>query len=236
MGGSRGEGAPEAGSPFLFFSPPCYNEFFREPLRRNGVYPTSNEAHGEAMDDQTIIECVLNGDVNAYALLVRKYHRNLLAFIFRLVRDPHLAEDIGQEVFLNVYKELPRFDTGRGTPFAAWLFIVARNQCIDELRRRRRAEPAAVEQLERLAAGGESAEEALLRREELAALAATVRDLPEPFRATIIMSLKGATLDEIARKSGVPRATVKTRLFRAKEKVALVLKEHFGGVGHERRV
>lgn len=188
------------------------------------------------MDDQTIIERVQSGDVNAYALLVRKYHRNLLAFIFRIVRDSHLAEDIGQEVFLNVYKELPRFDAGRGTPFAAWLFIVARNQCIDELRRRGRTEPVGVEPLERLAAGGESAEEALLRREELAALTATVRDLPEPFRSTIIMSLQGATLDEIARQSGVPQATVKTRLFRAKEKIALVLREHFGGIEHARRV
>ena len=188
------------------------------------------------MDDQTIIGLIQGGDVDAYALLVHKYHRSLLAFIFRIVRDPHLAEDIGQEVFLNVYRELPRFDPGRGTPFAAWLYIVARNQCISELRRQGRTELATPEQLSRMASGGETAEAALIRREEREALAATLAELPEPFRTTIIMSLRGATLDDIARSCGVPQSTVKTRLFRAKEKIKLLLKGHLGGVGHERRI
>ena len=73
-------------------------------------------------------------------MLVERYHRNLLTFIFRIVRDWHLAEDIGQEVFLDVYKELPSFDPGRGSPFPAWLFIVARNRSISELRRRGRSD------------------------------------------------------------------------------------------------
>jgi RNA polymerase sigma-70 factor (ECF subfamily) len=188
------------------------------------------------MDDQNIIKRVQNGDVDAYAQLVHKHHRNLLAFIFRIVRDAHLAEDIGQEVFLNVYKELPRFDVNRGTPFAAWLYIVARNQCISELRKRGRSESVSDGFLHNLAADGESAETALIRQEEMGALKTTLQELPEPFRSTIIMSLKGDTLDEIARKCGVPHATVKTRLFRAKEKISLLLKGHFGGVGHERRV
>ncbi len=188
------------------------------------------------MDDRIIIERVQGGDVDAYALLVERYHRNLLAFIFRLVKDAHLAEDIGQEVFLNVYRELPRFDPDRGTPFAAWLYIVARNQCVSELRRRGRAETVATECLEGIAAGGESAEAALIRAEELAALRATLEELPEPFRATILMSLTGATLEEIARRSGVGPATVKTRLFRARERLAQMLKGQFGGVGHERGI
>ena len=188
------------------------------------------------MDDQTIIKRVQGGDVDAYALLVQRHHRNLLAFICRIVRDPHLAEDIGQEVFLNVYKDLPRFDPERGTPFAAWLYIVARNQCISELRRRGRQEPVSDDFLHRVADSKETAEAALIRQEEMEALKATVQELPEPFRSTIIMSLKGATLDEIARKCGVPHATVKTRLFRAKEKLMLLLKGHNGGVDHERGI
>lgn len=188
------------------------------------------------MDDQTIIKRVQEGDVDAYALLVRKHHRNLLAFIFRIVKDPHLAEDIGQEVFLNVYRELPRFDPDRGTPFGAWLYIVARNQCVSELRRLGRTEFVSADHLPLIAGNGETAEGALIRQEELEALKAVLQELPEPFRSTIIMGLKGATLDEIARSCGVPQATVKTRLFRAKEKIMLLLKGHFGGVGHERGI
>ena len=51
------------------------------------------------MDDQSIIRRIQNGEVAAYALLVQEYHRPLLSFIFRLVGDKFLAEDIGQEVY-----------------------------------------------------------------------------------------------------------------------------------------
>lgn len=188
------------------------------------------------MDDDRIIKRIQDGDVDAYAVLVRKYHRNLLAFIFRIVGDADLAEDIGQEVFLNVYKELHRFDLDRGTPFSAWLYIVARNQCISELRRQGRTELMPEELIHQLASPDESAEEALIRREQQEALAAILTDLPEPFRATILMSLKGASLDEIAERCNIPAATVKTRLFRAREKIRLLLTEHFGGVNHERKI
>ena len=197
------------------------------------------EAHrhgGERMDDTTIIRRIQGGDVDAYSVLVHKYHRNLLAFIFRIVRDAHLAEDIVQEVFLKVYKQLPGFDPDQGTPFPAWLYIAARNQCISELRKQDRAEFMPAELLQRIAAEGENAEAALISREEREALAASVTELPEPFRTTILMSLHGASLDDIARRCGVPQATVKSRLFRARERIKFLLKEHFGGIGHERGI
>ena len=182
------------------------------------------------MDDREIIGRVLSGDVDAYALLVEKYHRNLLRFIYRLVGDAHLAEDLGQEVFLKVYRQLPRFDADRGTPFAAWLYTVARNQCFSELRRRgRQPVTLAEEQLPQLADGGVSAEAVLLQNEELAALYACLEDLPEPFRRTLLLSLQGANLAEIARDGQVAPATVKTRLFRARRQLALMLKAQFGG-------
>jgi len=188
------------------------------------------------MDDQTIIRCIQNGEVEVFADLVRKYHRNLLAFIFRLVGDAGLAEDIGQEVFLKVYQELPRFEPERGVPFAAWLYIIARNQAISALRKRARARTLPEEHLQHLPAPGKSPEEALISREGLTALAASVADLPEPFRATILLSLQGSSLAEIAVRCGVGPATVKTRLFRARERIKLMLTENFGGAGHEKRV
>ena len=188
------------------------------------------------MDDQTIIRCIQNGEVEVFADLVRKYHRNLLAFIFRLVGDAGLAEDIGQEVFLKVYQELPRFEVARGVPFAAWLYIIARNQAISELRKRTRNRTLPEEHFQHLPAPGKSPEETLINRETLAALAATVANLPEPFRATILMSLQGASLEEIADRCGIAPATVKTRLFRAREKIKMLMKVHFGGVGYEKRI
>ncbi len=188
------------------------------------------------MDDQIVIRRVRDGEIEAYALLVRKYHRQLLSFIFRLVGEAQLAEDIGQEVFFAVYRELDRFETERGVPFGAWLFIVARNRCVTALRRRGRRRTFGSENLDRLPAPGRSPEESLLQREELEALAATVAGLPEPYRSAILLSLEGATLEEIADRCGIPTATVKSRLFRARAKIRLAMHAYFGGFSHEKEV
>ena len=188
------------------------------------------------MDDHTIIRRIQDGNTDAFAVIVRRYHVDLLNFIFRIVKDPDLAEDIGQEVFLNVYKELPRFDSDRGTPFLAWLYIVARNQCVSELRKQKWGVAGPVEDFDSLTAHRETAEALLIDREEREALAACLSELPEPFRSSILLSLDGASLEEIANLCGVPQATVKTRLFRARERIKLLVKEYFGGDGHVRRI
>lgn len=188
------------------------------------------------MNDNVIIRLIQGGDVDAFAQLVHKYHKNLLSFIFRLVRDPHLSEDIGQEVFLDIYKSLPIFDPEMGTPFSAWLYISARNRCISELRKRGRSESVPLEDYHITVGPKDSAEEALISREGRQALAFSLEQLPEPFRTTIVKSLQGASMNEIASHCGISPATVKSRLFRAKEKLKLLMKEYVGGVCHERRV
>jgi len=188
------------------------------------------------MTDNAIIRLIQSGEVDAFAQLVQKYHKNLLAFIYRFVRDPHLSEDIGQEVFLDVYKSLAKFDPEMGTPFSAWLYISARNRCISELRKRGTTESVPLEDFHIVSSAADSAEEALISHEGRQALAASLEQLPEPFRTTMIKSLQGASLDEIACQCGISKATVKTRLFRAKEKIKQLMKEYVGGVCHERGI
>lgn len=188
------------------------------------------------MNDNLIIKRVQGGDVDAFAHLVQKYHRNLLAFIYRFVRDPALTEDLGQEVFLDMYKSLLKFDPEMGTPFSAWLYISARNRCISELRKRGRSENVPLEDYHSITGVGDSAEAVLISHEDRQALADSLEQLPEPFRTTMLKSLQGASLNDIAHQGGITLATVKSRLFRAKEKMKQLMKEHVGGVGHERRI
>lgn len=188
------------------------------------------------MNDNAVIRRIQCGDVDAFAVLVQKYHNNLLAFIYRFVGDPHLTEDIGQEVFLDVYKSLSRFDPDMGTPFSAWLYISARNRCISELRKQGRGECVQLEDYHSITGAGDCAEAGLIRQEGRQALAASLEQLPEPFRTTMVRSLQGASLDEIASQCGISHATVKTRLFRAKEKIKQLMKEYVGGVCHEPRI
>ena len=185
------------------------------------------------MDDSSIIERVKKGDVESFSLLVEKYHRRLLAFIYRLIGDRAMAEDLGQEVFLQVYKSLKDFDTARGTPFSAWLFIAARNRCISELRSRQGKEQAPIEEAFSLAAEELAIDDALIEQEQREALLRSLSLLPAQYRSAITRSLQGASLQEIAEKEGVSAGTVKSRLFRARELMKAFVKEYFGRRGYE---
>ncbi len=186
------------------------------------------------MEDLKIIEKIRHGDVGAYALLVEKYHRQLLTFIYRMVRDEQMVEDIGQEVFFAVYKSLNDFDERKRTPFSAWLFIAARNRCISVLRERLREKRDGLEEIAALPDGTQSAEDMLLDQERMAAVTAALGQVPEPFRKTILMSLEGNSIEDIANTEGITIGTVKSRLFRGRERMRQLVIEFFGEKDHER--
>jgi RNA polymerase sigma-70 factor (ECF subfamily) len=181
------------------------------------------------MEDYDVIRRVKAGDSEAFSLLVEKYHRQLLNFVFRIVRDQTVVEDLGQEVFLSVYKSLKDFDESRSTPFSAWLFIAARNRCLSELRSRGGKEYISIDDMAELRASERSAEEVLISEEDVQALRTSLNQLPEPYRGTILRSLRGASLDAIATEEGISLGTVKSRLFRARKRMRLLLSEYYGG-------
>ena len=185
------------------------------------------------MEDIEIVRRVKGGDVEAFSVLVEKYHRHLLNFIFRLVGDEDIVEDIGQEVFLSVYKSLGSFDEKRGTPFSVWLFISARNRCISELRNRK-GQNVSLDDALGVRTGARTQEEVLIENERRQAIRASLAQLSEPYRSTIMRGLRGDSLDEIASSDGVPLGTVKSRLSRAKEKMKLLVRAYYGGKGYER--
>jgi RNA polymerase sigma-70 factor (ECF subfamily) len=182
----------------------------------------------DLVEDIEIVKSVQAGDSESFSLLVDKYHRHLLNFIYRLTGNEQLVEDIGQEVFLSVYKSIGFFNVTRGVPFSAWLFIAARNRCISELRRKNRA-TVSIEEMVHLPAQEKTPEQAADDQERLLAIHAALEQLPEPYRQTILQSLDGNSPEEIARNNQISRGTVKSRLSRAKEKVKLLLQERFGG-------
>lgn len=185
------------------------------------------------MNDIDVIKRVQAGDSESFSLLVEKYHRQLLNFIYRLVGDEQIVEDIGQEVFLNVYRSMRDFDLGKDTPFSAWLFVTARNRCVSELRKKRRTY-VSIEDTAELVGRERSPEKTAIDRELLSAIRTSLEELPEPYKATLLESLKGLSLEEIASKSKTSRGTVKSRIFRARAKMRALLFEYFGGEDSER--
>jgi RNA polymerase sigma-70 factor, ECF subfamily len=182
----------------------------------------------QTADDVEIIRSIQAGNSEAFAFIVEKYHRHLLHFIFRLMGNERMVEDIGQDVFLNVYKSLNRFDTTRGVPFSAWLFITARNRCISELRKRER--PAiSIEEEMNLPGRERTPEQSAGENERIQAIHEALQQLAEPYKSTILKNLEGRSPDEIAIECRISPGTVKSRLFRARKKLRLFLQERFGG-------
>ena len=91
--------------------------------------------HGsQTHDDLELVQQALSGSQDAHRDLVRRYERPVLGLIRRMIRQDTLAEDLAQEVFLKAFRALDSFDQRR--KFSSWLFKIAHNTAIDQLRRR----------------------------------------------------------------------------------------------------
>ncbi len=180
------------------------------------------------MEDQEIIRKVKAGDREAFSALVEKYHRPLLNFIYHLLGNPSMVEDVGQEVFLSAYQSLGRFDPERGTPFSAWLFTIARNKVYSEIRKKRPF--LSLEDFFHLPGRGNNPEENLLEKERVEAIRECLNILPENHRRALMKHLEGFAQIEQARRDKIPAGTVKARFFRTKQVLRLILEKRFGGL------
>ncbi len=169
--------------------------------------------------DARLVERVRRGDDDAFAALVTRYERKLLAVLTRMVHDEELARDLAQETFWKVYNHLDRFDTARR--FGPWLFRIGVNLALDELRRRPAIPPAtSIDQPTAHGRAGFDLPDPDPRlREELAQEVRFVLDrLPVPYRTVMVLrDLEGFSSAEVAAIIGKREATVRWRLARARE-------------------
>jgi len=96
-------------------------------------------------DDLLLVQQVLNGNIDSFNIIVNKYEFTILKFIYNIIKDKEAAEDIAQEVFITVYNKLYTYK--RGYKFSNWLFQIARNKCIDYMRKYKRVYEANVEEI-----------------------------------------------------------------------------------------
>ena len=163
-------------------------------------------------EEQECIGKVLSGDSAAFGMLVDRYQKPLLSFIYNRLRDPGRVEDIGQETFIKAYRALGSHDPARAS-FSTWLYAIARNACIDEMRRPALVETGLDDLDESLLPTREGDREAGFVRLERA-LAALPEEQQEIFD---LVCTQGLALDEAAVIADCPIGTVKSRLNRARE-------------------
>jgi RNA polymerase sigma-70 factor (ECF subfamily) len=170
--------------------------------------------------DFGVLKKAQRGDERAFSLIVRAYETPVYNYVLRLVGDRALAEDLTQEVFLRVYQGLPKFSLR--CRFTTWLFQVTKNRVLDELRaveRRPRAVVALddIPPLEVLDAPVEQVE-------AMDAVWRAVNDLTVDLKmALLLRDVVGLSYTEIADSLEITLATVKWRIYKAREEVQLSL-------------
>jgi RNA polymerase sigma-70 factor, ECF subfamily len=161
------------------------------------------------------------GDAAAFESLLRQYERPLYGYIYHLMSgNADDAADLLQETFIKVYRALPRIP--EDVNFPAWLYRVARNCCLDEMRRRRRArwtvwDGARGEALTNHI-GGADPEQMVLDREGNSDVIAVLARMSQRNRqALVLRECEGMSCEEIGAVFGISRMAVKSMLFRARE-------------------
>lgn len=189
-----------------------------------------------AFSDEDLVHQLQVGATDlALTELERRYGKRIHHFVQGMVRDPHLASDVTQEVFAKVLLKNHLYKLG--TNFRAWLFEVARNQALTMLRSRSRLpRPASALQgrteddgdfFDQVAARAET--EDLIEEEFMAAFQQAVDDLPEHYRVVFDLCVRrGCAYQQAGDQLGIPTGTVAIRIMRARKRLFTTLQQHLG--------
>jgi RNA polymerase sigma-70 factor (ECF subfamily) len=160
------------------------------------------------LDDATLLALVERGDEGAMASLFDRYSKVVYSVALRVLHDPASAEDVLQEIFMQVWRSPERFVATRGS-LGGWLAVVSRNRSIDALRRKRPTESVDEMALASPYNLGDEAERNVMMEKARA----VISGLPLEQRKTLEMAFfDGLTHSEIAEMTGDPLGTVKTRI------------------------
>jgi RNA polymerase sigma-70 factor, ECF subfamily len=173
-----------------------------------------------AQPDPDVLRKAQRGDERAFAIIVRQYERPVFNYVLRLVGDRSLAEDLSQEVFLRVHQGIRGFS--ERSLFTTWLFQVTKNRVLDELRaqERRPRSVATLDDIPPLEALDRPAEQGELIDALWRSIGALNVDLK---MALLLRDVVGLAYVEIADALEITLATVKWRIFKAREEVASAL-------------
>lgn len=187
----------------------------RDPIDRA---PRSGE-----LDDVTLARAQ-RGDPAAWRALVGHHQGAVFALLGRLLGGGRRAtiEDLAQDTFLAVFRQLPAFQSAGPARLSTWILTIASRRAIDELRRR----PASAVAAEDVAVRGDRADDALDRRRIAAAIDRALADLSPEYRAAFVLrELHGLEYADIARALEIDLGTVKSRLARARAALRAALAE-----------
>jgi RNA polymerase sigma-70 factor (ECF subfamily) len=185
--------------------------------------------------DAALMLRVKHGDREAFAELVDRYKQPIMNLIFRTVRDAAEAEDLTQKVFLQVYRSADRYRVS--ARFSTWIYTIARNLCLNELRRRARHPAESLDESwsdedphpwrQATESGAPSPDGALLRRELEERVDQALNELPETQRTALLLCRQeDVSYEEMSRILGCSLSATKSLIHRARETLRQKLKPY----------
>jgi RNA polymerase sigma-70 factor (ECF subfamily) len=205
---------------------------------RHGAYPavaTSAASGVPAELDRATLDRAREKDPRALRAFVSRYERPVFALLSRMLGPGPHVEDLAQETFLRAIRVLPAFDTDGPARASTWLLTIAMRLALDARKKKRL--PLAPPEAALAVPDASTPETERARRDLGRRLAAAAESLSDDHRAVLLLvDVHGFTMSEAAEAVGAPQATVKTRLFRARERMRVALgtahgEEHEGSDG-----
>lgn len=170
-------------------------------------------SRAERAEDAALVAGLAVGDEDSATAFVRRFQSRVFGLAVSITRDPGLAEDVSQEVFVRAWRASATYDPARGSALT-WLLTITRNAALDAVRTKRPV-PVDSDVLERVVGAvlGDGPEEQAERNDESARAIARLRTLPEDQARAVVLSLMGGcTAAEISAREQIPLGTAKTRI------------------------
>ena len=175
----------------------------------------------EVADDQ-LVAAVREGSEEAFEVLFRRYRPRIVAYVRGMVSDHARAEDIAQEAFMSALRGLHA--SSQEIAFRPWMYEIAKNACIDHLRRGRRGTEVSIDSDDfspqeegRISQSVSGTDAEVARRKELESLQMAFGDLPRSQHQILVMrEFEGLSYDRIGSRLGLSRGAVESQLFRAR--------------------
>ena len=183
-------------------------------------------AVAQKASDHALLQGTLAGDEDAFAELVARYRNQITSYIYRMTNDYDGAVDLAQETFLRVYRAAGRYQTTHA--FSTYIYRIATNLAISELRKRKRRRLVSLTGLLSSADGEEArdfdapderplADAELVDAEQKRVVKRAILTLPDKYRAPLVLrDVEGKSYDEIAAILSTSEGTVKSRINRAR--------------------
>jgi RNA polymerase sigma-70 factor (ECF subfamily) len=194
------------------------------PATALGVQPATSTA--QTVTDHALLEGTLAGNEDAFAELVGRYRNQITSYIYRMINDYDGAVDLAQETFVRVYRAAARYESTYA--FSTYIYRIATNLAISELRKRKRRRLVSLTGLMTSADGEESIDfnppdlnplqdVVMVDAERRAVVKRAISTLPERYRAPLVLrDVEGKSYDEIAAILSTSEGTVKSRINRAR--------------------